>query len=349
MILLKIILFPFAILYDMLMRIRNHLYRIGYKHSFTFDKCVIGIGNLTMGGTGKSPMIEYMIRLLKEKYPVAVLSRGYGRSTKGIQFANADATAKTIGDEPLQFFTKYGNEVKVVSCADRAFAIPNILHEYPDVQLVLMDDAFQHLAVRPHLNLLLTEYEKPFYHDFILPVGRLRESRSGSTRADAIIVTKCPSSISEHEVDMMENRIKYFSGEKQIYFSTINYLAPISFSGSGSGTSNKIVLVTGIANTLPLVRYIASNFQLVHHFKYADHHGYTPEEVKSIQSYLDIQAEGAIVLTTEKDMMRLKDPLLISALDTTRWFYLPIEVSFLRNGSEFDNMVISVIERTLNQ
>ncbi|MBK5280267.1 MAG: tetraacyldisaccharide 4'-kinase, partial [Bacteroidia bacterium] len=179
-VLLRILLFPFTLLYDGITRFRNHLYNIGYSHSFRFEIPVIGVGNLNVGGSGKTPMIEYLVRLFMANRQIAILSRGYGRVTRGLRFAKESETARTFGDEPLQFFRSFQGKVNVVVCEDRAFAIPNILQEHPQTDLILLDDSFQHRSVNPQLNILLTEYAAPFYQDFLMPFGKLREARIGS-------------------------------------------------------------------------------------------------------------------------------------------------------------------------
>ena len=193
MILLRILLFPFSWLYYLITQIRNRLYDRGLKPSVKFELPVICVGNLTVGGTGKTPMIEHLIRLLQNRFKVATLSRGYGRATKGIRIAGPSENASTIGDEPFQFYTKFGKRITVAVGEERALAIPTILQECSDTQIILLDDGFQHRKVSPGFSILLTDYHRPFYNDFLLPSGRLRESRWGAERADVIVVTKCPS------------------------------------------------------------------------------------------------------------------------------------------------------------
>src|SRR5258706_3745257 len=186
------LLFPFSILYDLVTRIRNRLYDIGHKKSFRFETTVVGVGNLNVGGSGKTPMIEYLVKLLLPQHKVATLSRGYGRKTSGLRFATKSDTADTLGDEPFQFFRKFDHEVLVTVGEDRAYAIPNILLHRPLTDIILMDDAFQHRAVDPQLSILLTDYRQPFYSDWVLPAGNLREARAGAHRSDVVVITKCP-------------------------------------------------------------------------------------------------------------------------------------------------------------
>ena len=193
--LLRWLFFPVSILYGLAMRFRNHLYDIGKKPQVEFDRVVISVGNLSMGGTGKTPMVEYLIRLLKADYKLATLSRGYRRKTRGYRMANAEDNAITIGDEPFQYYRKFGNEISVCVGEERVIAIPSAIMENEDIELFLLDDAYQHRKVARDFNILLSDYNQPFYTDYILPTGDLREPRKGAKRADCVIVTKCPDAL----------------------------------------------------------------------------------------------------------------------------------------------------------
>jgi tetraacyldisaccharide 4'-kinase len=193
---LRILLLPVAWLYEGITRLRNWLYDKGYKKSTSFPLPVISVGNLTVGGTGKTPHVEYLVRLLKDQRQLVTLSRGYGRQTKGFLIADEQANAATIGDEPMQFYQKFGHQIKVAVGEKRVPAIEQILRLYPKTEIILLDDAFQHRAVRPCFSILLSDYHRPFYTDFVLPAGRLRESRKGAGRADAVIFSKCPQNLS---------------------------------------------------------------------------------------------------------------------------------------------------------
>lgn len=328
---LRLLLFPLSIIYDLITRTRNHLYNIGHKSSFTFDIPVISIGNLNAGGSGKTPMTEYIIRLLSHKHRLATLSRGYGRRTRGFRFANMKDNASTIGDEPYQMFLKFGADVVVTVGEDRALAIPNILQEHNDIEAVLLDDAFQHRAVKPGFSILLTEYSEPFTRDYVLPAGNLRESRRGASRADVIVVTKCPSKPS---MDSMTSEIRRYAGDKPVFYTTVRYGQLKSF-GNLSSPTGKIILVTGIANPKPLSDHLMTQFEIIKSMTFADHHSYTEGDVNDIH-YEAQQFSDVIILTTEKDMVRLRSMPGVSAHP---WFYIPIEVEFLKNGSEFDALV----------
>ena len=346
---LSVLLYPFALIFRIATGIRNHLYSIGHKRSFRFEIPVISVGNLSLGGSGKTPAIEYLIRLLKNEHHIATLSRGYGRRTKGLRFATDNDSASTIGDEPFQFYRKYGSDLHVVVGEDRAFAIPNILHQYPETSVILLDDAFQHRSVNPHLSILLTYYEKPFYKDYLLPMGRLRESRSGAKRADAIIITKCPKDLSLAAQGEMRNNIKRYARDVPVFFSFITYGKPIPFLDTKALISSKVVLVSGIARNKPLENYVACQFELVKHFRFKDHHSYTVKDVAALRHHLKTQIAEVSLLTTEKDMVRFLDPKFKQLLNDLPCYYLPIEMNFINNGAEFDAQVFKAIEAAIAQ
>lgn len=345
--LLKILLFPFAVLYDIITRLRNHAYDTGRKPSVHFDVPVIGVGNLTVGGTGKTPMVEHLIRVLTPSYRVATLSRGYGRRTKGFRLATAGDTAATLGDEPLQLFRKFGQTVTVAVGEDRAFAIPNILQEQPDTEVILMDDAFQHRRVRPLVNLLLSDYSRPFYRDLLLPVGRLRESRSGAGRANVVIVTKCPVEIQEEEMMAIEDAIREYT-PAPVFFTTIRYGNPVPFGGFFTNDiatpADRVILVTGIAQAGPLVAYLKRSYTLVEHVAFADHHLYTREDLEGLKARVAANP-GISIITTEKDSVKLSDEELKDVAGRMPLFYLPMEAEFVKNGKDFDAVVLNAIER----
>jgi tetraacyldisaccharide 4'-kinase len=339
---LRILLFPFAVLYDLVTRIRNYLYDRGLKPSVAFEAKTICVGNLTVGGTGKTPMIEHLIRLLTPFYPVATLSRGYGRSTKGFRLAGTNDNASTIGDEPFQMYKKYGDKVKVAVCEDRAFAIPNILQESDrDSDIVLMDDAFQHRRVRPTFSILLSDYARPFYSDFLLPAGRLRESRSSARRAQAIVITKCPHDISDDRMMEIEKSVRQYA-DSPVFFTKIHYGEPVSFGKAGP-ISDKIILVSGIANAKPLKDYVVQNFKLIEHFDFPDHYVYQASDIASL-SALVAQHPDASLLTTEKDMVKLDVKDFRPITQQLPFFYLPVETEFIKNGQDFDAMVVNIVK-----
>lgn len=334
--LLTPILFPFAVLYDAVTRVRNHLYDTGIRPSVSFEVPVISIGNLSVGGTGKTPMIEYLIRLLASDYRIATLSRGYGRKTRGIRIAGDDDNAESMGDEPFQFFRKFGDRVVVAVGEERAFAIPRILSERPGTEVILLDDAFQHRRVRPCFQVLLTDYHRLFVHDLLLPAGRLRESRQGAARADVIVVTKCPDDISDDRMMAIEKAIRHYS-KRAVFFTRICYGNLLSVGAMAPYKPEKIILLTAIANPAPLLRYLRKNYDVVKHFSYPDHHRYSEQDMQKVCRAA--VAAAAAVVTTEKDLVKL-DPAVFAATSVSL-HYLPIEVEFLKDGKEFDEMVLN--------
>lgn len=337
---LKILLFPLAILYDAVTSIRNRLFDAGVKPSASFDLAVIGVGNLSVGGTGKTPMIEYLVRLLSDRVNVATLSRGYGRKTKGIRIADASDTPATVGDEPYQFLTKFSDTAVIAVGEERAFAIPFIVDRYPEVNVVLLDDAFQHRQVRPSFQILLTDYRHLFVNDHLLPAGRLREARRGANRADVIVVTKCPNETTDDKMIDISSAIRRYS-DKPIFFTGIGYGGLKPVSQDAPYKPERVILVSGIADASPLERYVRHNHQLVRHFNFGDHHAYSPNDVRRICDAA-LNAQAAVV-TTEKDIGKLNSEVFKSA--GVPLFFLPIEIRFLKNGKEFDEMVLNAVRK----
>jgi tetraacyldisaccharide 4'-kinase len=340
---LFLLLYPFSVLYGWVTSVRNFLFDVGLKKSASFAPAVIGVGNLSVGGTGKSPMIEYLVSLLDGRFAMAILSRGYGRETSGYRLAGDHDDAATIGDEPFQFYKKFKKTVTVVVCESRVEGINRLMAEKPSVQVILLDDAFQHRAVKPLYSILLTDFSKPFYKDFLLPRGRLRESRWGSQRADVVIVTKCPE-VASVNTNEWQQSIQLYAKEKPVFFSGIRYKNPVSFGDSV--IAKKIVLVTGIANSSTLLAYVNLHFTLVYHFHFDDHHHYSTTDIENIQ--MKITSPDTYILTTEKDMVKLISPALKDVINTKLWFYLPIETYFLKSGSEFDKLITDKIEDHLS-
>jgi tetraacyldisaccharide 4'-kinase len=340
MFLIRILLFPFAVLYDAITRFRNLLYDIKLKPSASFEIPLISVGNLAVGGTGKTPMVEHLIRLFEAKgLAMATLSRGYGRKTKGMRLANHADTAETIGDEPYQLFDKYHQHAVVSVCEERAYAIPFLVDQFPDLKVIIMDDAFQHRAVRPGFSMVLTEYSNPFYQDFVMPAGKLRESCMGIKRADMVIVTKCPPDIDEEEMIKMEHAIRSYE-ERPVFFTTIRYGEAIAFDGVTPWKAAKVVLVSGLANAESLTAYVKENYNLVHHFDFPDHYAYTHKDWVKIDQLA--KKHEAVIITTEKDRAKLR--ALASADDQKSLFYLPIEIDFIKGGTDFDSIVLDYVK-----
>lgn len=343
MFIFHILLYPLAIIYDLITRFRNRLYDLGIKPSAHFDVPLINVGNITVGGTGKTPMVEYLIRLIADQYNAATLSRGYGRKSRGFRIATKEDTAATIGDEPLQIHNKFSDKVIVCVGEERALAIPNLMDEHPEIQTIVLDDAFQHRRVKPSLNILLTDYNRLFFKDYLLPSGRLRESRYGVKRADVIIVTKCPLAINGEEMMAIQKSITNYVS-KPIFFTSIRYGSPVSFGRKDAELKDNVVLLTGIANTLTLEKHVAKSFKTVEHLKFKDHHVYKLDDIKQIAAKCKSEC---IVMTTEKDMVKMISPEFNDMINALPIFYLPIQTVFIKDGEDFDAIVLNhILERT---
>lgn len=349
---LRIILFPFSILYGCIAFIRNKFYDIGIFASKEFEIPTISVGNLTVGGTGKTPHIEYLIRLLKPEFYIATLSRGYGRKTTGFVLSDTQSTAKDIGDEPLQFKKKFSG-LRVAVDGQRVRGIKNLLKEFPSLQTILLDDAFQHRAVKPGLNIVLTDFSKLYLNDYVVPTGSLREFKSGIQRADIIIVTKCPEILLPIERKRLLTEINPMP-HQHVYFSYIKYGDFIPVIGDGTNPLAKeyyfernfsMALLTGIANTKPLEYYLKDKVKNIIPIKYNDHHHFKNADMDSIQKiFNNIASANKIILTTEKDAMRLKNPEYAEVVKHLPLFYIPIEIEFHnRDKQEFNEQLLHYV------
>lgn len=323
------------------MWLRNKMYNAGFFSSIQFSVPVISVGNLSTGGTGKTPHIEYLIRLLQYEYRVATMSRGYKRRTQGFYLANEQTDAATIGDEPMQFHIKFPETVVSV-CEDRMTGIPRLLGERPDIDVILLDDAFQHRSVKPGLNILITDFAKPFYTDFILPFGSLRESRKAYQRANIIIVSKCAEDISLAARKEITERINPLP-EQKVFFSAIAYQQVTDFfTGADIQFEQRpnIVLVSGIAKPEPMLEYLRKEANDVHLLRYPDHHYFTQSNLEEIkQTYDAWNVPDKMIMTTEKDAARLalhKQQLRDWGIKIA---ILPIAVKLLHDHDLFHNTV----------
>ncbi len=336
---------PLNWLYGGITDVRNTLYDRRIISVLRPPIYTISVGNITVGGTGKTPHVDYLVRLLKPFGPLATLSRGYGRQTRGFRLATDADTADTIGDEPLLLYRKHGHSQRVgqtpvlISVGEkRAEAIPELLKIEPDLQVIILDDAFQHRPVQAHLNLLLTDYNRPFYDDQPFPGGRLRERRHGARRADAVLVTKCPDGLSRTGQQAIQDRIRaYGRADVPVFFTGFRYGDPINFVDPSIRTVLKsVVLVSGIARAESLETYVNSHFSLVRHWRFADHYRYTAADLKRILAELPVDTT---VLTTEKDFVKLAPLLAETGDNASRFAYLPIDVQFLENETLFRELI----------
>jgi len=343
----RFIFFPFSILYALITEFRNWLYKVRIKRSFKFSIPIINVGNLSMGGTGKTPHIEYLIRLLKDNHHLATLSRGFGRKERGFIIADKKSNAEQIGDEPLQFYKKYGNDITVCVEADRVKGVMDLCYQKEEIDLVLLDDAYQHQAIKPGFNILLTDFNQPFYKDFILPVGDLRELRKNKKRADVIVMTKCPDFDSIDKTKII-NQIKPLP-HQEVYFSKIVYnqtLTPVLDEELPINPLNKYaVLVTGIANPNPLIDFISKRFKILKHVKFSDHYQFKETDIDDIHNLLvKFDEFSPIIITTEKDAMRLIGNDLEQRIKNNPWFYQGIEIEIDRK-KEFDNKILDYVQK----
>jgi tetraacyldisaccharide 4'-kinase len=341
----RILLIPFALLYGLIIWIRNWLYDKNFFKSTAFGLPLICIGNLSVGGTGKSPMTEYLVRHLKNSFRVATLSRGYKRKTKGYALATAFTTAIDIGDEPMQFHRKFP-DVPVAVGEERMVAIPQLLHDKPETQVIILDDAFQHRAIKAGFNILLTECHNLYTRDFFLPTGDLRDLRKSSKRADVILVTKCNADLSKEEKNKLIEEIDPLPGQ-QIFFTTIVYGTPFHITQQNFtfiDDQTEVLLITGVANPRPLKKFLEERIHAYHMMHYNDHHIFSIDDWREITKHFEqIQAQKKIILTTEKDAMRLLK--FDNELDNLPLYVIPIEHRFLFNeGRMFDDIVINFIQ-----
>jgi tetraacyldisaccharide 4'-kinase len=340
----RILLLPFSLLYGFAIIIRNWLYNKKILRSADFNLPIICVGNLALGGTGKSPMVEYLIELLHNKFRIATISRGYKRKTKGYALANESTTALEIGDEPMQFYTKFP-QVAVAVGEERMVAVPQLLHDKPDTEVIILDDAFQHRAIKAGLNILLTECNNLFTQDFFFPTGDLRDQKISAKRADIIIVTKCPSNLAETEKVKITEQLAVYKVE-HIFFTATEYQTPyhiITKSKKLLLLNDEILLVYGIANPQPLKDYISENSAVYDEMSYGDHHIFSIDDLKDISKKFEkIKAADKFILTTEKDAVRLiKFKKQLAGLPL---YVLPVKHKFLFNDeSIFNNLVIDFI------
>lgn len=345
----RLLLAPFALLYGALVWLRNRMYDTGIYSSVAFSPPVISIGNLSTGGTGKTPHVEYLIRLLQYRYRVATMSRGYKRHTRGFLLANEQSNALRIGDEPMQYHLKYP-ELVVSVAEERMTGIPMLLQRRPDVDVILLDDAYQHRSVRAGMNILITDHSRPYYKDHILPFGNLRESRSAAKRADIIIVSKCPETFTKEQADEMVKRIAPKT-HQQVFFTGLRYIMPYSFFGGipVDVRNTNVLLVCGIARPEPLVAFLEQHVAGIHSLPYKDHHYFVSSDLEEIKTaYDNWNVPNKVIVTTEKDATRLR----LHHEKLAQWgiaiAVLPIEVYVLFGmGEQLNGIINSYVEKVM--
>lgn len=353
---IKYLLTPLSYLYGGVTWVRNKLFDSGILSEYSYDVPVVGVGNITVGGTGKTPHVEYIVDMLSPSFRIAVLSRGYKRKTHGFIIASATSTPEQIGDEPMQIYRKLHNRCKVCVCENRKKGIEAILDNFPDTDLILLDDSFQHRWVKPKISIVLVDYNRPITSDHLLPLGRLRESSSQIYRADQIIVTKCPDQISplDYRLKTKETNLMPF---QKLYFSTYEYgdLTPVfsddsPYSASLAALSDRdsALIVTGIANPRPFIRHFKNHPLHVEVAHFEDHHDFSKGDLKKIAGrFHNMKGMKKLIITTEKDAVRLiYNPYFPQDLKPYV-FYIPVYVKMLPglDGDDFITNLKNAIDR----
>lgn len=345
----KILLFPFAVIYGIITSIRNLLYDWKFLKSKPVDVHTICIGNLAVGGTGKTPHTEYLIRLLQNDYRLATLSRGYKRKSSGFILADENCNAEDIGDEPYQYKTK-NPELYVAVDTNRLNGIKRLMDRDNPPNVVLLDDAFQHRALKCELNIVVSEFSNLYIHDCMMPAGHLRESKKGINRADIIIVSKTPEKTTAVEIRNVTKDLKPLA-HQHLFFTWLKYgeLTGFQTPSETIDTLNdlfryRIVVFTGIGNPEPMITYLKEYSSSVRHIQYPDHHTFTLQNLVDIRAELDaIEGGNKIVVTTEKDAMRLKATDLEDMTNTLPLYVLPIEVDFKDKTQEFNDIILNYV------
>ena len=336
------ILYPLSLLYGEVVNARNKAYEKGVLNSTSFTIPTIVVGNLNVGGTGKSPQIEYLVRLLKKDYRIAVLSRGYKRKSKGFQLANENSTSDQLGDEPFQFYKKFNNIIVAVD-ADRVNGINQLQQLETPPEVILLDDAFQHRKVNPGFTILLTDHQNLYVDDSMLPSGNLREKVDGAKRAQVIVVSKCPEDLNDEDQFRIAQKLQPELNQT-IFFSAIEYHNQVVNDKDKIDVLElekfDVLLVTGIAKPKPLEQFLNVNNIKFKHLKYPDHHDFTESDKKKIRnSFESLKSNKKIILTTEKDYVRN------FTVNQKNIYYLPIKTKFLDNEEDFNKLILNYVQQ----
>lgn len=349
----NILLYPVSLLYGLVTGIRNIMYNTGILHSVEFHLPVICVGNITVGGTGKTPHTEYLIRLLQEDFKVSALSRGYRRKTHDFRIASASTRVSQIGDEPMQIFQKFP-DVMVAVDRNRVNGVRRILNENPETDVIILDDAYQHRRITPGFSILLSDFERLMVRDHILPYGNLRESIGNMRRADIILITKCPENITAIQRRLIVKEVNK-APYQNLYFTSLTYADPIPvFKNIDSDEDTidtsqlkgcGIVLITGIANPLSLKEYLLNTTSEIIHLSFSDHYNFKEKDINKIYSaYRDLKSPVKYLITTEKDAVRIREFTDITEPVRSALYYIPVGIRFLNNDSnEFDNMIVKYV------
>lgn len=351
----QLLIYPLSLIYGLIIWLRNTLFDLGVFRSKSFQVPVISVGNLSVGGTGKTPHVMYLLNLLESKFKVAELSRGYGRLSSGFKWATENSKVYEIGDEPTLIKKKFKNTLVAVD-ENRVRGIKTILKQHPEIQAIVLDDAFQHRNVLPSINILLTDYGNLYFNDYLMPSGTLREWRNGVRRADIIIVTKTPQVFSplERRIIMQDINPKPY---QRVYFSTMKYgsFTPMKNMPIKQKIDNEFyfsrnfscLLITGIASSRNLLYYLKDHMDVTRHIEYPDHYRYTKKDIEKIAGIFEnIKSENKIIVTTEKDAQRIMVDAFMDDIQKLPFFYLPIEVVFHEKENEsFDEQILAYVGR----
>jgi tetraacyldisaccharide 4'-kinase len=346
----RFLFFPISAIYGLCVFFRRRvLYGCGIIKRTPFDIPVICVGNLAMGGTGKTPHTEYLVRWLKENYRVATLSRGYKRETSGFICAQDQHGVSDIGDEPMQYYSEFGDKVIVAVDENRVHGVSQLLRDNSDLQAVVLDDAFQHLPIKAGYNILLTDYFTPYFKDYIVPMGSLREQRSAAKFADMIVVTKCPKVLSPITRDYFLSKIKPSSRQKVLFsYFTYGDFVPVTVAAEQQKQTDfsQILLLTGIVNPYPLKEYLMEFFVEIHSLAFPDHHAFSSQDVDKIKNeFEEIITSKKAIITTQKDAMRLLDSQIKSLVDDLPIYYVPLTVKF---HTPYDELFAKEISAFIN-
>jgi len=349
----NILLYPLSLFYGLITSFRNFLYDSEILTSTEFHLPVICVGNITVGGTGKTPHTEYIVELLKDKFNVATLSRGYKRETRDFRIATSASLVSEIGDEPLQIFQKFP-EIMVTVDRNRINGINNILQADPGKEVIILDDGFQHRRITPGFSILLSDFDRLFVRDHMLPYGNLRESKDNMRRADIILITKSPENMSPIQRRLIVKEIDK-APYQNLYFTSFTYKPPVAVFDSenrdetqsdlSNFTGSGIVLITGIANPTPFKDYLSKFFGEIVHLSYPDHYNYSEKDIERISSAFNgLKSPVKLLFTTEKDAVRLRELPNIDEPVRSALFYIPVGIYFLNDDKdEFDNMIIEYV------
>ena len=323
------LLAPAAFLFHGITAARNFLFDRGLIRSQKSPIPTLIVGNLSVGGTGKTPWVEFLVRKLREEVMLGTLSRGYGRKTQGFIQVLPSSTAAEVGDEPLQLYTQFKEEIPVFVGEDRVGATQKIQQLLPNLRLLILDDAFQHRNLIPDFRIVLTPYSSPFSKDYLLPMGRLRESRMGAKRAEVVVVTKCPAELSQDEKNNLTSDLApYLNPEAELFFSSLTYGKPYQVAGPQQTDFKSVIALAGLADNAPFLGYCKQQYALVDSFSYPDHYAYRPEDAARILEVLEQEkGKNAVLLTTEKDAVKLKSLAATEMWSKISIFALPIQVA----------------------